>query len=167
MDNKSKMYLRKSLSTDGRAIIFEPSFVFKVDSLTYHQQNNHTYFIENDIADQFKKYLYLELNEKLRKAITETALPEIGIYTVLMIIEDCISAHMHDMDVEVLNTPSYAEIQQRNTDLINKCNILRERFEHSQYLPLMLESKINMLLSLCHGKLRHIKKKIKKLRTQK
>jgi hypothetical protein len=167
MDNKSKIYLRKSLSPDGRAIIFEPSLVFKVDSLTYHQHNNHTYFIENDVANQFKKYLYLELHEKLHKAMTETALPEMPIYTVLMIIDDCIRAHMHDMDVEVLNTPSYAEIQQSNTDLINECNILRTRLEHSQYLPLMLESKINMLLSLCHGKLRHIKKKIKKLRTQK
>jgi hypothetical protein len=135
--------------------------------LTYRQLNNHTYFIENDVAVKFKKYLYLELHEKLHKAMTETALPEMPIYTVLMIIDDCIRAHMHDMDVEVLNTPSYAEIQQSNTDLINECNILRERFEHSQYLWLISESKIKMLLGLCHGKLRHIKKKIKKLRTQK
>jgi hypothetical protein len=91
MDNKSKIYLRKSLSPDRRAIIFEPSLVFKVDSLTYHQHNNHTYFIENDVADKFKKYLYLELHEKLHKAITETARPEMGIYTVLMIIDDCIT----------------------------------------------------------------------------
>lgn len=78
MDNKSKIYLRKSFSPDGRAIIFEPSLVFKVDSLTYHQHNNHIHFIENDVADKFKKYLYLELHEKLHKAITKTSLPEMA-----------------------------------------------------------------------------------------
>ena len=164
---KGKIYLRKSLSPDGTETIFEPSIVFKVNKMTYYELNNHIHFIENDVADKFKKYLYLELHEKLHKAIIKTSLPEMAIYTVLMIIDDCITDHMHDMDVEVLNTPSYAEIQQSNTKLIKKCNFLEERLEHSQYLPLILESKIDMLLSLCHGKLRHIKKKIKKLRTQK
>ena len=162
-----KIYLRKSLSPDGSETIFEPSIVFKVNNMAYRQLNDHTYFIENDVADKFKKYLYLELHEKLHKAIIKTTLPEMAIYTVLMIIDDCISAHMHDMDVEVLKTPSYAEIQQSNTNLINKCKFLEERLEHSQYLPLIYETKIRMLLSLCSGKLRHIKKKIKKLRTQK